>query len=296
MLRIGRRLPILLALWDRNADPRRSIPGYRRRGLQQTTTGHHNEAAVSSYSHKLHSGECRVNFIMIGEQNKEYDTGFIFRLCREWVSDFAALPSAFTSLAPLQTASFFFQVTHLKYKLPTPAIMQPTLFTLFSLAATVIALPPSAGGFGNGNGAANQGNTDVRFSVPDDMTVKQAQAKCGDQAQLSCCNKALYAGDKSRRSGIELFDQCSKLDIQIPILIAVPIQDLVNQNCKQNVACCQHSASTAVSILISCLLDGLTNSVGLRFGWAWTPLHWYRLYRLISSLFIFSSWHGMEID
>lgn len=134
--------------------------------------------------------------------------------------------------------------------------MKPTLFTLFGLAATVTALPPSAGGFGNGNGVDNQGNTDMRFKVPDDMTVKQAQAKCGDQAQLSCCNKAVYAGGGSGGSGIELFDQCSKLDIQIPILIAIPIQDLVNQNCKQNVACCQNSPSTAVSNLIrpNCLI------------------------------------------
>ena len=79
------------------------------------------------------------------------------------------------------------------------------------------------------------------------MTVSQAQAKCGDQAQLSCCNKALYAGDGSGGTGIELFDQCSKLDIQIPILIAIPIQDLVNQKCKQNIACCQTSPSDAVS-------------------------------------------------
>lgn len=141
--------------------------------------------------------------------------------------------------------------------------MQPILFTLFTLAATVIALPPSAGGTGNGNGAANQGNTDVRFSVPDDMTAKQAQAKCGDQAQLSCCNKAVYAGDSSGGSGIELFDQCSKLDIQIPILIAIPLQDLVNQNCKQNVTCCQNSSSSAVSNLISYLVEGRINSLGL---------------------------------
>jgi hypothetical protein len=146
--------------------------------------------------------------------------------------------------------------------------MQFTLSAVvLGLAATVAALPPpSAGGLGNANGVANKGNTNVKFPVPDNMTVKQAQAKCGDQAQLSCCNKAVYAGDTtdinsgmlggtlsnligsgSGASGLGLFDQCSKLDLQIPILIAVPIQDLINQKCKQNIACCQNSPSSAVS-------------------------------------------------
>jgi hypothetical protein len=148
--------------------------------------------------------------------------------------------------------------------------MQFTISAVLALAATVAALPPvgpsSAGGEGNANGVANKGNTNVRFPVPDDMTVKQAQAKCGDQAQLSCCNKATYAGDTtdvnsgmlggtlsnligsgSGADGLGLFDQCSKLDLQIPIIIAIPIQDLINQKCKQNIACCQNSPSSAVS-------------------------------------------------
>ncbi|KAJ9489528.1 hypothetical protein VN97_g3762 [Penicillium thymicola] len=142
---------------------------------------------------------------------------------------------------------------------------------VLGLAATAYALPPggpSAGGAGSGNGVGNKGNNDVRFNVPDNMTVKQAQAKCGDQAQLSCCNKAVYAGDTtdinsgmlggtlsnligsgSGASGLGLFDQCSKLDLQIPI-IGIPIQDLINQKCKQNIACCQNSPSSANSDLI----------------------------------------------
>ena len=104
---------------------------------------------------------------------------------------------------------------------------------LFVLAAGVAALPPSAGGEGNANGVANKGNTDVRFSVPESMTVKQAQDKCGNQAQLSCCNRAVYAGDStdlnkgilagtlshiagtgSGAEGLGLFSQCSNLDVQ----------------------------------------------------------------------------------
>ncbi|KAJ5958743.1 Hydrophobin [Penicillium vulpinum] len=142
---------------------------------------------------------------------------------------------------------------------------------VLGLAATAYALPPAAavGGTGTANGIANKGNTDVRFPVPDNMTVKQAQAKCGDQAQLSCCNKAVYAGDTtdinsgilggtlsnligsgSGASGLGLFDQCSKLDLAIPILIGIPIQDLINQKCKQNIACCQNSPSSANSDLV----------------------------------------------
>jgi hypothetical protein len=107
------------------------------------------------------------------------------------------------------------------------------LFTLMALVASAVALPPSAPMVGNSNGVANKGNTDVRYPVPDDMTVHQAQAKCGDQAQLSCCNKATYAGDTtdaedgilagalsnlvaggSGSDGLGLFDQCSQLDLQ----------------------------------------------------------------------------------
>ena len=150
--------------------------------------------------------------------------------------------------------------------------MQFTVATVLALAGAAFALPPApvAGGVGNANGVNNKGNTDVKFPVPDNLTVKQAQAKCGDQAQLSCCNKATYAGDTtdvnsgmlggtlsnligsgSGSAGLGLFDQCSKLDLQIPVLIGIPIQDLVNQKCKQNIACCQNSPSSAVSLLES---------------------------------------------
>ena len=144
--------------------------------------------------------------------------------------------------------------------------MKFTLLTGLGLVATVAALSPmdpSAGGIGNSNGIGNKGNTNIRFPVPDDLTVQQAQAKCGDQAQLSCCNKAVYAGDTtdvdsgilggvlsnligagSGADGLGLFDQCSKLDLQVGVI--VPIQDLVNQKCKQNIACCQNSPSNAV--------------------------------------------------
>ncbi|KAJ5151494.1 uncharacterized protein N7482_010746 [Penicillium canariense] len=132
---------------------------------------------------------------------------------------------------------------------------------LFVLATGVAALPPSAGGVGNANGVANKGNVAMRFPVPDSMTVKQAQAKCGDQAQLSCCNHATWAGDTtdvnskilagtlsnlvgtgSGATGLGLFDQCSQVDVQVTALFGIiGVQDLLKKKCQQNIACCQNS-------------------------------------------------------
>jgi len=150
--------------------------------------------------------------------------------------------------------------------------MQFALSAVLAFAATAVALPgggPSAGGVGNGNGVGNKGNTQVRFPVPDNMTVKQAQAKCGDQAQLSCCNKATYAGDStsindgmlggvlsnlissgSGSDGLGLFNQCSHVDVQVAALLGIPIQDLIKKKCQQNIACCQNSPSSANGNLI----------------------------------------------
>jgi hypothetical protein len=108
--------------------------------------------------------------------------------------------------------------------------MRLNTLSVLTFISTVAAMPPA---WGNSNGMDNKGNTDVRFSVPDDMTVHQAQAKCGDQAQLSCCNKATYAKDTtdaekdllagalsnliaggSGSEGLGLFEQCSQLDLQ----------------------------------------------------------------------------------
>ncbi|KAJ5933822.1 fungal hydrophobin [Penicillium verhagenii] len=139
----------------------------------------------------------------------------------------------------------------------------------FTLSAVVIAFAAMASAMPTSEGLESQEHGGVRFPVPKGLTVKEAQAKCGDQAQLSCCNKATYAGDTtdvnsglgggllanliaggSGSDGLGVFDQCSKLDLQIPILIAVPIQDLVNQKCKQNIACCANSPSTASNDLV----------------------------------------------
>lgn len=54
-------------------------------------------------------------------------------------------------------------------------------------AAIALAFPQSDGG--------GTGNSDVKFPVDPELTIKQAEAKCGNDAQVSCCNKATYTHD-----------------------------------------------------------------------------------------------------
>ncbi|CAG7979502.1 unnamed protein product [Penicillium nalgiovense] len=134
----------------------------------------------------------------------------------------------------------------------------------FTLSAVVLAFA----GLAAAMPAENHQQGAPRFSVPDSLTVKQAQSKCGNQAQLSCCNSATYAGDTtdinsgilsgalsnligagSGAKGLGIFDQCSKLDAQIPI-IGIAAQDILNQKCKQNIACCANSPSEASNDLV----------------------------------------------
>lgn len=108
-----------------------------------------------------------------------------------------------------------------------------------AFAASVVAAPP---GQASGNGVGNAGNSNVRFPVSQDTTVEQASTKCGDQAQLSCCNEATYAGDTtteqqgvlagalsgligegSGAEGLGLFKGCSKLDVAGEYLSMLPI-------------------------------------------------------------------------
>lgn len=139
----------------------------------------------------------------------------------------------------------------------------------------------------NGLRSQHEHLDDIRWHVPSSMTASEVQSKCGDQTQLSCDNKATYAGDTtnvnsglggdlfsnligsgSRAGRAGIVDQCSKLDLQsmysssttliskvvmipVPITIAVPIQDLINQRCKQNIACFANSHSDAVSSSLS---------------------------------------------
>ncbi|EAW25159.1 hydrophobin family protein [Aspergillus fischeri NRRL 181] len=124
-----------------------------------------------------------------------------------------------------------------------------------TIAALLLAVTAEAGG--------KKGWGGDYPPIPSDMTVKEAAKKCGDQAQLSCCNKAIRAGDKtdiggalkniigggSGNQGVEIFDQCSHLGVQIPI-IAIAVQNILNEECHQNVACCQTNPGSASNDLI----------------------------------------------
>lgn len=56
-------------------------------------------------------------------------------------------------------------------------------------AATAMALPQP------GEGVPAAGNNGVQFPVGNQYTLGQAQAKCGNDAKVSCCNKATYTHD-----------------------------------------------------------------------------------------------------
>lgn len=60
-------------------------------------------------------------------------------------------------------------------------------FATALFAAIALASPQSDGG--------GTGNSDVKFPVDPELTIKQAEAKCGNDAQVSCCNKATYTHD-----------------------------------------------------------------------------------------------------
>ncbi|KAL4908893.1 hypothetical protein BDW74DRAFT_174123 [Aspergillus multicolor] len=107
-----------------------------------------------------------------------------------------------------------------------------------------------------------------KFPVPDSVTVKQGSAKCGDQAQLSCCNDVTYGGDTtvvqdgiasgllsgllgagSAAEGLGAFNECSKIDVSV-----IGVQDILNQQCKQNIACCAASPGSADGDLVGATL------------------------------------------
>ncbi|KAI1841268.1 hypothetical protein JX266_012504 [Neoarthrinium moseri] len=129
--------------------------------------------------------------------------------------------------------------------------MQFKLLTIVGFAAAVLAAP--------------QVGTDIP-SIPGDLTVGQADAICGSDTSLSCCNKVDQSGDaisiadgllsgllgNALSGGLGLFDGCSKLSLPLGI-VGGGVGDLLNSQCKQTAACCQGTDSDQ---------DGLVN-VGL---------------------------------
>ena len=145
--------------------------------------------------------------------------------------------------------------------------MQFSISAVFlGLATLAVALPADQST--SANGLRSQHDAGVRWHVPTGMTVKEAQSKCGDQAQLSCCNKATYAGDTtdvnsglgggllsnligsgSGADGVGIFDQCSKLDAQgtFPFLKIVQQQLLIISQSPFSSLCPSRTSSTSAA-------------------------------------------------
>ncbi|KAK6212370.1 hypothetical protein LQW54_005323 [Pestalotiopsis sp. IQ-011] len=129
--------------------------------------------------------------------------------------------------------------------------MQFKLFVVSALAAFAVAAPQVGGG--------NNG----------DVTVGSAGDVCGEDLELSCCNKGDtddhstdvasgllssldIAGDLLK--GAAFFGGCSKLDLGLGAVAGLGLTDLLNQQCKQSVACCQHSGGAPQQGLINAQL------------------------------------------
>ncbi|KAI9041830.1 uncharacterized protein KD926_006375 [Aspergillus affinis] len=145
--------------------------------------------------------------------------------------------------------------------------------TALLFAATAVALPSPGDDVDSGS--------TVKFPVDHETTLSQAQAKCGYDAKVSCCNKATYTHDITTANtgplagviqtalgggpggdGLGLFGQCNDLSLNVPVLNVVGggVDQLVNQKCKQNIACCQNSGSQPngdlIGVAIPCVALG----------------------------------------
>ncbi|KAI8949210.1 hypothetical protein F4801DRAFT_580606 [Xylaria longipes] len=102
------------------------------------------------------------------------------------------------------------------------------------------------------------------------VTVGQAGDSCGRDFELSCCNHVEQSGDSSMDANgllagalqgvladgeLGLFSGCSKLSVAA----LVGVQDLLNSQCKQTAACCQHSGTNQeglVNVGLPCVALG----------------------------------------
>ncbi|KAJ5614848.1 conidial hydrophobin Hyp1/RodA [Penicillium herquei] len=144
--------------------------------------------------------------------------------------------------------------------------------TALLFAATAMALPQA---LGDGNGSNNPvgnalGNgSGNKFPIGDKTTLQQAQNTCGNDAQVSCCDTATYTHDITDNAvgplagvlqsalnggpgseGLGLFGQCSDLSASAAVLGAAGLNQLINQKCKQNIACCQGNSANANNDLV----------------------------------------------
>ncbi|QKX61189.1 uncharacterized protein TRUGW13939_08336 [Talaromyces rugulosus] len=132
---------------------------------------------------------------------------------------------------------------------------------ILALAASAVALPnvgPSPKG-----GEASKGQQP--FWPTSDVSVEEAKAACGNDNQISCCNDATITGDqvevetgplsgalknllggKNGAKGLGLFDKCSKLNLDV----LIGLNDLISNQCKQNIACCQGNSADSSGDLV----------------------------------------------
>ncbi|BCR87742.1 uncharacterized protein ACHE_40306A [Aspergillus chevalieri] len=101
------------------------------------------------------------------------------------------------------------------------------------------------------------------------VTLKQAQNKCGSQAKVSCCNKKIESGDSYNQNkgllsggilngllggkgseGLGVFDQCNELSVTA----LLGLDDILSDQCKQNIACCDDSNAKAEGGLVNVAL------------------------------------------
>ncbi|KAL2824988.1 hypothetical protein BJY01DRAFT_262774 [Aspergillus pseudoustus] len=161
---------------------------------------------------------------------------------------------------------FFYILAHYSlyiFSLPIYLLLLGRLTMKLSFGIAALSLFVAASAFPN-RGAGDE----PKFPVPDSVTIKEGSTKCGDQAQLSCCNKVRYGKDTtvvqkglaagllsnllgagSAAEGLGAFDQCDKLDLSV-----LAVQDALNQKCKQNIACCANSPGSADGDLIGATL------------------------------------------
>ncbi|KAF3905052.1 Hydrophobin [Arthrobotrys entomopaga] len=125
------------------------------------------------------------------------------------------------------------------------------IFALFALTGAGLAVPAGLGGVGA---------LVPSFPAPQGVTVNQAATTCGQDMSLSCCNDVDLSQDASSQAAgllglqlkdvlgnVGLFGKCN--DISIPVLNIIPVNNLLNNKCKQNVACCQNSGTTQNGLL-----------------------------------------------
>ncbi|KAL1970871.1 hypothetical protein VTN77DRAFT_2705 [Rasamsonia byssochlamydoides] len=139
---------------------------------------------------------------------------------------------------------------------------------ILALATSVVALPnvgPSGMGEAHGKEVAKPGGQQPFWPLQQDVTVQEAKAACGNEAQVACCDDVSYAGDttdvtsgplagalsnllngKNGAQGLALFSKCSKLNVDL----LIGVSDIVNQQCKQNIACCQNNSASSDGTLI----------------------------------------------